>query len=228
MCVLWGLHNFLSYTLTSRCNNFYYHYNISNIIYYTVIIPSWLHPIYLVAPVKLLAANQLLIGHSVSKCLPFSFLTFHFCHLNSVQNPAADTVCVLTMLWSLSPQSPSCELDSLPQPSSKSCLDVSCSFLQSHWGDVAASPQGCRPGPHTWLPTQQPALLKSWALPNPHTPSLCCSLSSSASVHTGTLLASLTRQLLAGCLQRSGTFQQQLHLLSHKIPPGNVASMNPA
>lgn len=141
------------------------------------------------AVVKLLAVNQHLIGHGKSKCLLFNFLTFHFCHLKSAQNPAPNIVSDLAMLCSLFPQPPFCELDFLPQPCTKSCLDVSCSFLQTLWEDVWQPL--LRP---SHLAANTPAFLKTWPCQTHTAPGLCCFLSSSASVHTGTLLAPLTHQ----------------------------------
>lgn len=73
------------------------------------------------------------------------------------------------MSQSLFPQPPFCELDSLPQPSTKSRLDVSCSFLLLHWGDVGQPLLRT-----TARPSHQaaniPTLLKTWALQNPHIP----------------------------------------------------------
>lgn len=131
------------------------------------------------------------------------------------------------MSQSLFPQPPFCELDSLPQPSTKSRLDVSCSFLLLHWGDVGQPLLRA-----TARPSHQaaniPTLLKTWALQNPHIPQpllspvfQCLPCTREHCWHL--LLASH----LAGCLQRSGTFRQQLHLLSHKIPLETVASMDP-
>lgn len=131
------------------------------------------------------------------------------------------------MSQSLFPHPPFCELDSPPQPSTKSLLDVSCSFLLLHWGDVGqpllrAAGQALSPGcQHTYTPknlglakpTHPPASAVSCLPVPPCTREHCWHL----------LLASR----LAGCVQRSGTFQHQLCLLSHKIPLENAASMDP-
>lgn len=113
-----------------------------------VTLPSWLNSIYLEGVVKLLAANQHPIGHGISIHLLFSCLISHFCHFESVQNTAANTISTLTTLQpSLFPQSPFHALSFLPQSLTKPCLDVSCSFLQPHWGHGAAGqalPPGCR------------------------------------------------------------------------------------
>lgn len=137
------------------------------------------------------------------------------------------TVSALTVLRSLFPQPPFRELDSLPQPSTKSCLDVSSSFLQSHWGHVGqpllrAAGQAFSPGCQHACTPKNLGLAKPTELPASAVSCLAVPLCT----RERCLHLSLPSRL-AGCLQRSETFQQQLHLLSHKNPRGNVASMDP-
>lgn len=145
--------------------------------------------------VKLLAANQHPVGHGVSKYLLFSFLISHLCHFKSVQNTAANIISAPTTLRSsLFPQPPLCGLGSLPRSFTKPCLGVSCSFLQPRWGTWGCPSSGLQ-ARHSHLAAdtraliQNPGLCKTCA----HL-SLCSLLSSIASMHTGTLLASLSYQ----------------------------------
>lgn len=76
----------------------------------------------------------------------------------------------------------------------KPCLDVSCSFLQPHWGMWGCPSSGLQ-ARYSHLAANTHALVQNPGLCRTRTHlSLCPLLSSIASVHTGTLLAPLTYQ----------------------------------
>ena len=159
--------------------------------------------------VKLLGANQHPVGHGVSKCLLFSFLISHFCHFKSVQNTAANIISALTTLRSsLFPQPPFCGLGSLPQSFTKPCLDVSCSFLQPHWGMWGCPSSGLQ-ARHFHLAADTRALIQNLGLCKKPVHSsafaLCC-LPLPLCTQERCWHFLLTSRL-AGCLRSSGTSQ---------------------